>query len=56
MLNLAIFLERKIFDPTMGVLLNGFSISAKGELQSLCCMMGKRLHFDVTFWLLMVGD
>ena len=25
------------------VLLNGLSISAKGELQSLCCMMGKTM-------------
>ena len=40
----------------MDVLLNGLSISAKEELQSLCCMMGKRCHFDVTFWLLMVDD
>ena len=34
---------------SMDVLLNGLSISAKGELQSLCCMMGKtmllRCHF-----------
>ena len=29
----------------MDVLLNGLSISAEGELQSLCCMMGKK---DVT--------
>ena len=33
----------------MDVLLNGLSISAKGELQSLCCMIGKmmslRCHF-----------
>ena len=33
----------------MDVILNGLSISAKGELQSLCCMMGKtishRCHF-----------
>ena len=27
----------------MDVLLNGLSISAKGELQSLCCMMGKTM-------------
>ena len=40
----------------MDVLLYGLSISAKKELQSLCCMMGKRCHIDVTFWLLMVGD
>ena len=38
------------------VLLNGHSTLAKGELQSLCCMMGKIMSFDVTFWLLMVGD
>ena len=25
----------------MDVLLNGLSTSAKGELQSLCCMIGK---------------
>ena len=33
----------------MDVLLNGLSKSAKGKLQSLCCMMGKtmslRCHF-----------
>ena len=40
----------------MDVLLNGTSISAKRESQLLCCIMGKRCHFDVTFWLLMVGD
>ena len=40
----------------MDVLFNGLSISAKKEIQSRCCMMGKRYHFDVTFWLLMVGD
>ena len=28
---------------TMDVLLNGLSISARGELQSLCCMMGKTM-------------
>ena len=44
------------FVVPMDVLLNGFSISAKKEMQSRCCMMGKRCHFDVTFWLLMVGD
>ena len=38
----------------MDVLSNRLSISAKKEL--LCCTMGKRCHFDVTFWLLMVGD
>ena len=36
----------------MDVLLNERSISAKGESQSLCCMMGKN---DDTAWLLMVG-
>ena len=40
----------------MDVKLNGLSISAKKETQLLCCIMGKRCHFDVTFWLLMVGD
>ena len=40
----------------MDVLSNGLSISAKKESQLLCCIMGKRCHFDVTFWLLMVGD
>ena len=40
----------------MDVLLNGLSISAKKESHLLCCIMGKRCHFDVTFWLLMVGD
>ena len=34
---------------SMDLLLNGLSISAKKELQSLCCMMGKtmslRCHF-----------
>ena len=33
----------------MDVLLNGLSTSAEGELQSVCCMMGKtmslRCHF-----------
>ena len=42
---------------TMGVLLNGLNISAEGELQSLCCMMGKtmslRCHFlAANGWLL----
>ena len=27
----------------MDALLNGLSISAKGELQSQCCMMGKTM-------------
>ena len=43
-------------EECMDVLLNGLSISAKKELQSLCCMMRKRCHIDVTFWLLMFGD
>ena len=34
----------------------GLSISAKKESQLLCCIMGKRCHFDVTFWLIIVGD
>ena len=38
------------------VLLNGLSISDKGESQFLCYIMGNRCHFHVTFWLLMVGD
>ena len=46
-----IFLK-KIMLETMDVLLNGLSISAKGELQSLCCIMGKtmslRCHFLAT--------
>ena len=42
--------------PIMDVLLNGLSISAKKESQFLCCIMGKRCHFGVTFWLQMVGD
>ena len=37
------------YDAPIDVLLNGLSLSAKGELQSLCCMMGKmmslRCHF-----------
>ena len=40
----------------MDVLLNGHCISAKGESQSLCCMMGKTMSPDVTYWLLMIGD
>ena len=32
-------------DKTMEVLLNGLNISAKGKLQSLCCMMEKN---DIT--------
>ena len=37
-------LAPKIF---IDVLLNGLSISAKGELSSLCCMMGKTMSlFD----------
>ena len=40
----------------MDVLLNGHNISVKGELQSLCSMMGKTMSPDVTFRLLMVGD
>ena len=43
-------------EKVMDVLLNGLSISAKRESQLLCCIMGKRCHFDVTFWQLMVGD
>ena len=41
---------------SMDVLLNGLRISAKKEIQSQCCMMVKRCHFDVIFWLLLVGD
>ena len=41
---------------TMDVLLNGHPISAKEELQLLCCIMGKTMSADVTFWLLMIGD
>ena len=44
------------FGIAMDVLLNGLSISAKKEIQSRCCTIGKRCHFDVTFWMLMVGD
>ena len=33
----------------MDVLLNGLSISAKGELQSLCCMMGKTMSLGYHF-------
>ena len=44
------------FVYTMDALLDGLSISAKKELQSLCCMMGKRCLFDVIFWLSMFGD
>ena len=40
----------------MAVLLNGLSISAKGESQSLFCMMGKTKSPDVTSWPLLVGD
>ena len=40
----------------MDVLLKGHRISAKGESQSLCCMMEKTKSLDVTSWLLMVGD
>ena len=40
----------------MDELLNGLSISAKGELHSLRCMMGKTMSLDVTFWLLIIGD
>ena len=47
---------RKIIVNNMDVLLNGHSISAKGELQSLCCMMGKIMSPDVTFRRLMVGN
>ena len=32
------------------VLLNGLSILAKGELQSLCCMMGKTMPLRCHFW------
>ena len=32
-----------ILHADMDVLLNGFSISAERELQSLCCMMGKTM-------------
>ena len=41
---------------SMDIFLNGLSISAKTESQLLCCIMGKQCHFDVTFWVLMVGD
>ena len=44
-----IFVSNKADDYTNGinmdVLLNGLSISAKGKLQSLCCMMGKTMSF-----------
>ena len=40
----------------MDVLLNVLNISAKGELQSLCCIMGKTMSLDDTIWLLIVGD
>ena len=40
----------------MDVLLNGLRISDKREFQSLCCMIGKTMSPDVTFWLLMVSD
>ena len=40
----------------MDVLLNALCISAKGELQSLCCMMGKTMSPEVIFWLLMVDN
>ena len=33
----------------MDVLLNGLSISVKGELQSLCCIMGKTMSFRCHF-------
>ena len=32
-----------------GLILNGLSISAKRELQSLCCMMGKRMSLRCHF-------
>ena len=40
----------------MDALVNGHSISAKEELQSLYCMMGKPMSLDVIFSLLMVDD
>ena len=30
----------------MDVLLNGLSLSAEGELQSLCCLMGKTMSLQ----------
>ena len=33
----------------MGVLFTGLNISAKKELQSLCCMMGKTMSFRYRF-------
>ena len=34
---------------TLDALLNGLSIPAKGELQSLCCMMGKTMSLRYQF-------
>ena len=46
------FSSRLFASKIMDVLLNGLSISAKRELQSLCCMMGNmmslRCHFLAT--------
>ena len=33
----------------MNVLLKGLSISAKGELQLLCCIMGKTMSLQCQF-------
>ena len=35
--------RQKIYVQIMDVLLNGLSISVKGELQSLCCMIEKTM-------------
>ena len=40
----------------MDVLSNGLSISAKKELQSLCCIMGKTMSLRCHILAIMVGD
>ena len=36
-------IKNTLYIMAIDVLLNGLSISDKGELQSLCCMMGKTM-------------
>ena len=44
-----LFMDKNGWEITMDVLLNGLSISAKKELQSLCCMMEKTISLRCLF-------
>ena len=48
-MDLAYRLFNIVWDGTMDVLLNELSVLAKGELQLLCCMMGKTMSLRCDF-------